>query len=79
MPNLKEIDLQKGYPLLAQSYFRKTVQRVEICEEKRGNFQEYMSRKQLGLFPSNLVCGVMYMEGIKFVNLIETSLVVIEI
>ena len=46
---------------------------------KWGNFQENISRKLLGRFLSNLVCTVAYMEGIKCVNLIEISPVVIEI
>ena len=43
------------------------------------NFQEHISRKLLGRFLSNLVCSVAYMEGIKYVNLIEIGPVVIEI
>ena len=66
---------KKGILCWLKVIFVKRCKEVEICEEKRGNFQEYVSRKQLGLFPSNLVCRVMYMEGIKFVNLIEISLV----
>ena len=38
-----------------------------------------ISRKLLGRFSSNLVCKVMYMEGIKYVNLMEIGPVVIEI
>ena len=37
------------------------------------------SHELLGRFLSNLVCRVTYMEGIKYVNLIEIGLVVIEI
>ena len=33
----------------------------------------------MGRFLSNLVCNVVYMEDIKYVNLIEIGLVVIEI
>ena len=39
-----------------------------------GNFQEL-----LGQFSSNLVCRVAYMDGIKYVNMIEIGPVVIEI
>ena len=35
--------------------------------------------KILSQFSSNLVCKVVYMEGIKYVNLIEISLAAIEI
>ena len=38
-----------------------------------------MSRELLDRFLSNLVCRVAYMEGIKYVNLIEIGPVVIEI
>ena len=36
-----------------------------------GQFSGNVSRKLLGQFLSNLVCKVTYMEGIKYVNLIE--------
>ena len=38
-----------------------------------------ISRELLSQFSSNLVCKVMYMEGIKHVNLIEINPVIIEI
>ena len=41
--------------------------------------QEHISCELLGRFLSNLVCRVAYMEGIKFMNFIEISPVVIEI
>ena len=47
--------------------------------KKMGNFQECISRKLLSQFLSNLVCRVVYVEGIKYVNLIEIGPVVIEI
>ena len=47
--------------------------------KKIGNFQKHISCKLLSRFSSNLVCDVVYMEGIKYVNLIEISPVVIEI
>ena len=47
--------------------------------KKKGNFQEHISHELLGQFLSNLVCRVAYMEGIKYVNLIEICPVVIEI
>ena len=43
------------------------------------NFQKRISRKLLSQFSSNLVCKVMYMEGIKYATLIEIGPVVIEI
>ena len=39
----------------------------------------YVSHKLLGRFLSNLVCRVVYIEDIKYVNLIEIFPVVIEI
>ena len=71
--DLKEIDPREGCLWLAQSYFCKMVQR-----RKLSNFQELISYELLGQFPSSLLCGVMYMEGIKCVNLIEIGQVVIE-
>ena len=47
--------------------------------EKIGQFLEmYISPTTKSIF-SNLVCKVVYMEGIKYVNLIEIILVVIKI
>ena len=48
-------------------------------ENAWGTFQQHTSCELLGLFSSNKVCRVAYMEGIKYVNLIESSPVVIEI
>ena len=73
MPNLKEIDLyRKG------AFGRLKVTFVKRCE-KEENLKEHISRELLGRFLSNLVCGVVYMEGTKYVNLIEINPVVIEI
>ena len=47
--------------------------------KKKGNFQEHISCELLGRFLSHLVCMVAYMEGIRYVNLIEIVIVVIEI
>ena len=44
-----------------------------------GYFQEHISHELLGQSPSHLVCMVVFIEGIKYVNLIEIGLVVIEI
>ena len=40
---------------------------------------KYVSREMLRRFPSNLVCEVVYMEGIKYVNLVQICLVVMKI
>ena len=47
--------------------------------KKMVNIQDHISCKLLSRFLSNFVCRVMYMEGIKNVNLIEIGPVVIEI
>ena len=58
---------------------------VKQCEEEKGEENRaifrntYASRELLDRFLSNLVCRVVYMEGIKYVNLIEIGPVVIEI
>ena len=44
-----------------------------------GNFQKRISGKILNQCSSNSVCKVMYMKGIKYVNLIEVGPVIIEI
>ena len=44
-----------------------------------GNLLEEISHKLLNRFSSNLVCEVMYMKGIKHVNLVQISPVVVEI
>ena len=56
---------------------------VKRCEEEKGEengaiFRNTISRTT-GLFFSNLLCRVTYIEGIQYVNLLEISLVVIEI
>ena len=50
----------------------------EKCEENRVIFKN-VYLKLLNQFHSNVVCKVVYMEGIKCVNLIEIGPVVIEI
>ena len=56
---------------------------IKQCEEEKGEETEAIFRntscKLLSRFLSNLICRVTYMEGIKYVNLIEIGLVVIEI
>ena len=47
--------------------------------KKIGSFQEHISHELLDRFISNVVCRVVYMEGRKYVNLIEINQVVIEI
>ena len=47
--------------------------------KKIGSFQKHISHELLDQFLSNLVCRVAYMEGIKYVNLIEIGPVVIDI
>ena len=44
-----------------------------------GQFSKHISHTLLGQFSLNLACRVVHMEGIKHVNLIEISPVVIEI
>ena len=52
----------------------------EKCEENQAIFRNvYLANYVLTRFSSNLVCKVVYMEGTKYVNLIEISMVVIEI
>ena len=46
---------------------------------KWANFQEHISHEVLGQFPSNLVCRVAYIQGIKYMILTEIGLVVIEL
>ena len=75
MPNLKEIDLQEGCLWLAQSYFCKWCEEEEEKgEENRAIFRNtYLAN----YWTENLVCRVAYIEGIKYVNLIEIGRVVI--
>ena len=49
-----------------------------FLERELYNFQELISCELLGRCSSNVVCRVAYMEGIKYVNLIETGQAVIE-
>ena len=47
--------------------------------KKSGNFQVPISQKLLGRFLSNLVCKVMYMVRLKYINLIEIDLIVLKL
>ena len=76
MPNLKEIDPQKGCFWLAQScfwlmqiYFIKRC-KEEKYEENGEKIFRKISHKLLGQFHLELVCRVAYMERLKYVNLI---------
>ena len=77
MPNLKKSIHRKG----VFGWLKVTF--VKWCEEEKGEENGTIfrntSRKLLGRFLSNLVCKVAYIEGVKYVNLIEIGLVVIEI
>ena len=47
---------------------------------KLGNFQEHTYiLKLLSQFPLNLACGVMHIEGVKYINLIEIGIALIKI
>ena len=78
VPNLNEIHPREGCFFLAQSYCFKSVQRRKMWS-KSDNFQKCISCKLLNRFSLNLVCKVMYMKGIKYVNLIEIGSVFVEI
>ena len=78
VPNLKEIHPGEGCFYLAQSYCCKSVQRRRKMWRKLDNFQKCISYKLLIRFSLNVVCKVVYMEGIKYVNLIEISPAVIK-
>ena len=78
VPNLTKISSRKGCFFLAQSYCFKLVwRRRKIWKIWRisGNFQKWIFQKLLSRFSLNC----MYMEGIKYISLIEISLVVIKI
>ena len=80
VPNLKEIHLGEK---IVFSWLKFIV--VNRCKEEgnvnkiESNFQKHISHKLLIRFSSNLECQVVYMEGIKYVNLIEINPAVIEI
>ena len=76
VPNLKEIHFEESCFFLAQSC--KSMRRRKMLR-KLGNFQKHISHKLLILIFSNLICKVVYIEGIKYVNLIEIGSVVVEI
>ena len=71
--------LGEGY-FLAQSCCFKLIRRRRKYEENWTTFRNvYLVNYVLSRFSSNLVCKVVYMKGIKYVNLIEIGPVVIEI
>ena len=46
---------------------------------KSNEFQGLISQELLGLFLSNLVCKVLYMKALKYVNLVEKGAIVFEL
>ena len=77
MPNLKVSDPQQfGWLKLT---FVKHCEEEEEEEEKEEKCEENGAIFRNTYLSSNLVCRVAYMEGIKYVNLIEINPVVIEI
>ena len=80
MPNLKEINPQEGclFGWLKVTCI-KQCKKEEKGEEKGTIFRNtYLAHYWVNFF-QKLVCRVAYMEGIKYVNLIEIGTVVIEI
>ena len=54
------------------------MQRRKI-QRKSNEFQGLVSRELLGLFLSNLVCKVLYIKTLKYVDLVEIGALVFEL
>ena len=78
MPNLKKSFHGKGVFGWFKVTFVKRYKEEEKGEEN-GQFSGTHISRTTGLISFKLVCRVVYMEGIKYVNLIEIGIVVIEI
>ena len=68
VPNLKEINPWEGYFYVVQKFFKSSAKKNV---KKLGNFWKCISCSPLTQFLSNLICNVMYMLSIKYVNLVK--------
>ena len=53
--------------------------RIRKIRRKSDKFQGLVSQELLGLFLSNLVCKVLYMVTLKYVDLVEIGAIVFEL
>ena len=55
------------------------VQRRRKTQRKSDKFRGLVSQELLGLFLSNLVCKVLYMKTLKYIDLVEIGAIVFEL
>ena len=82
-----------GSTICVPNFIENGAQQLELCailclvrrrrrrkiRRKFAKFQGLVSQERLGLFLSNLVCKVLYMKALKYVELVEIGAVVFEL
>ena len=80
-----------GRAICVPNFIENGAQELELCailclvrrrrkiQRKFAKFQGLVFQERLGLFLSNLVCKVLYMKALKYVELVEIGAVVFEL
>ena len=75
---MHQISLKLVHKNIVFVHFYCLVRRRKI-RRKSDEFQGLVSQELLGLFLSNLVCKVLYMKTLKYVDLVEIVVIVFEL
>ena len=79
MRNFVKIDAQEGCLRVHALILYGVLRRRRIIRMKSSNFQVPITQKLRGRFLSNLVCNVVYMVRLKYVNLKEIHPIVFKL
>ena len=74
-----QISLKLVHKNIVSVRFYCLVRRRRKIRRKSDKFQGLVSQELLGLFLSNLVCKVLYMKTLKYVDLVEIGAIVFEL
>ena len=74
-----QISLKSVHKNIVYARLSCLVRRRRKIRIKSDKFQGLVSQEPLGLFPSNLVCKVLYMVTLKYVKLVEINAIVFEL
>ena len=76
---MHQISLKLVYKNIVSIRFYCLVRRRRKIRRKSDEFQGLVSQELLGLFLSNLVCKVLYMVKLEYVDLVEIGVIVFEL
>ena len=76
---MHQISLKLVHKNIVSIRFYCLVQRRRKIRRKSDEFQGLVCQELLGLFLSNLVCKVLYMKTLKYVDLVEIYAIVFEL